>query len=171
MSELEINLIDKYEDVLQINKEVILKKDIKGLAKEHNLTKKTLLKILNERGFEYDRKQKGYICIKSATKGLEMASATLEDTVEKFIVMQLELNKRLLEQSHSATTSDNTEEIIDVEANYVPEQDWDYVKKSLKVDKDISDEYDRLCEKEFKGLKKQEVTTIMMKQFIQQHNK
>lgn len=171
----EVSLIDKYKEMLQINEEVVLKKDLRQIANIHNITKRTLLKILAEKGYEYDRKAKGYICIKSATKSLEMPGTTLEDLVEKFMLMQLEFNNKMLKESHKNDEMSHCGklshegEIIDIEVNPVPQEGWNYNKRSIKVDDEVWESYIKVCENKFPGLKRQEITTIMFDKFIREN--
>lgn len=175
MEDKEIISLDNYKEMLQINTNVVLKKDIKKIAKEHNITRHTLLKILAAKGYEYDRKSKGYICIKSATEHLKTSSATLEDNINKFIKFQLDFNKNILEKSHilddmsHCDQRSDKDEIIDVEANLMPNEEWSYSKKSIKVDEKVWESYIKVCERKYKGLKRQEITTIVLDKFVREN--
>lgn len=170
------NKIDIYREMLQINTDVILSRDLSKIAKDHNIRKKTLRKMLKKRGYVYDFKSKGYICTKSVTESLKLASTALEDNINNLIRLQFEFNNAILEKSHlidsmqhCAQKSDK-EEIIDVEVNLVPKNEWSYTKKSVKIDEKVWEEYIRVCESKYKGLKRQEITTIVLDKFIRENS-
>lgn len=226
MNNEDINITDKYIDILQINKKIILKKDLKKIAKEQNITKKTLLKMLKEQSYEYDKKSKGYIDTKSNTNPLKIDTMSLESAIENFIsiqqqinenttkkydeiiedksviksntdlaraentrlesaieklmYMQFEFNKNITEHycklaetieqlAENKETNNKNENIIDAEVSLVADKNWTHTPSNLKADENTLKEYDRICKERLKNLKKQEVTTIMIKQFIQQY--
>lgn len=158
--------LEKFKEIIQKPDVVLLKKDLRKIAKEYQITRKNLIKKINKNGYEYDRKAKGYICLNSNTEVLRNDYNAFYYSLEKVEKMNVLLLEKLSESNKTKTYEND---VIEVEANLVANKNWNYVASNLKADKKLLEEYDKVCKERLKGLKKQEITSIMINQFIKQY--
>lgn len=162
--------LELFEQVIPKPSVVILKKDLRKVAKEYQMTKRNLIKKLNRTGYEYDKRRKGYIYLNSNTEVLRNDCITSHYDIEKLYEMNMVLLNKL--------NQSNTEKQIDtsdvIEANVKLVADFDNTKfkqTSIKVNEDIWEEFNKNCKENHKQLDKQELISIALRDFNLKYNK
>lgn len=162
-------IIEIFSEVIRKPDVVLHKKDLRKVAKEYGITKKSLVKILNRNGYEYDRKAKGYICIKSNTNALKIENNTSNYNVEKLYEMNMLLLDKLSNSNTQINT--NTSEVIEADIKLVADfDDTNYKQTSIKVNKSIWEEFNKNCKENHKQLDKQELISIALRDFNNKYN-
>lgn len=162
--------LELFEQVIQKPSVVILKKDLRKVAKEYKITKKNLIKKLNRSGYEYDRKAKGYICLESNTERLKNDCITSHYNIDKLY----EMNMLLLDKLNQSNTEKQTctSDVIEVDLKLVADFDNTKFKQtSIKVNEEIWEEFNKNCKENHKQLDKQELISIALRDFNLKYNK
>lgn len=162
--------LELFEQVIPKPSVVILKKDLRKVAKEYQITRKNLIKKLNKSGYEYDRRAKGYIYLDSNTESLKTDCITSHYSIDKLYEMNIALLDKL---KHSNTEKQIcTSDVIEADVKLVADFDNTKFKQtSIKVNEDIWEEFNKNCKENHKQLDKQELISIALRDFNLKYNK
>lgn len=162
-------IIDTFEKVIQRPSVILLKKDLRKVAREYGVTKNSLVKILNRNNYEYDRKVKGYIYIGSNTNALKIEDITSNYNIDKLYEMNMLLLDKLSNSNTQINT--NTSEVIEANVRLVADfNDTKYKQTSIKVNKEIWEQFNKNCKENHKQLDKQELISIALRDFNLKYN-
>ena len=162
--------LELFEQVIPKPHIVILKKDLRKVAKEYQMTKKNLIKKLNRTGYEYDKRRKGYIYLNSDTEVFKNDCITSHYNMEKLYEMNMILIDKLNQSNieKQMCTSDVIETDIKLVADF---DNTKYKQTSIKVNEDVWEEFNRNCKENHKQLDKQELISIALRDFNLKYNK
>lgn len=162
--------LEIFREVIQKPDVVLLKKDLRKVAKEYQMTRKNLIKKLNKNGYEYDKRAKGYIYLDSNTEVLRNDCITSHYNIEKLY----EMNMILLDKLNQSNTEKQTccSDLIEADIKLVADfNNTEFKQTSIKVNKDIWEEFNRNCKENHKQLDKQELISIALRDFNLKYNK
>lgn len=164
------NNLDIFKKVIQKPDVVIMRKDLRKVAKEYRMTKKNLIKKLNRSGYEYDRRAKGYICLDSNTEVLKMDGITSNYNINKLYEMNMLLLDKL-NNSNTQIKEKEEEDIIEADVkiivNYNKE---DFEPKTLRLHKGVWADFQANHKANHKHLTQQELHTRILEEFNKKYN-
>lgn len=163
------DVIEIFSEVIQKPHVILHRKDLRKVAKEYGITRRNLVKILHKNDYKYDRKAKGYICIRSNANALKIESITSNYNIDKLY----EMNMLILDKLNNSNTqiNTNTSEVIEADIKLVADfDDTKYKQTSIKVNESIWEEFNRNCKENHKQLDKQELISIALRDFNLKYN-
>lgn len=164
--------LELFGQIIQKPDIVILKKDLKKVAKEYQMTKKNLIKKLNKNGYGYDRRAKGYIYLDSDTKPLKNDCITPHYNIEKLYEIQIMLIDKLNQSNSNTEKQRYDSDIIEADLKLVADfNNTKFKQTSIKVNEEIWEEFNRNCKENHKQLDKQELISIALRDFNLKYNK
>ena len=164
--------LDMFREVIQRPEVLIYKKDLKKVAKEYGITKENLINKLNKKGYVYDKRAKGYICIEDKTEVLKIENREPSVDIERLCKMNMMLLEKLNDSNNKEIEQKEEKlDVIEADVKIVVDYDKeDFKATTIRVHQKIWSDFQRNHRVNHKNLTQQELHMRVLEEFNSKYN-
>ena len=164
MDRKEFDNLDILEQVQYFNKQLTEGKTIRDIAEGISIARSTIRDRFKKIGYKYNKELNIYTKNTDITKISNNTKMNIDDDIKKLIKHKDILLEMAVDYKNNKTVTDTEININDIPA----ELKAGVVIKSIKVYTDISNDFEKICNR-YKGIKKQDLYSLALMEFTEKY--